>query len=78
MIRRDNVIRLMNEEIELPLADNTAEALQIYRAANERFRQVVWPKPFDATYHTLNLGDARDLSAIPDASIQLVVTSPPY
>lgn len=30
------------------------------------------------TRHELRLGDARDLSAIPDASVHLVVTSPPY
>jgi site-specific DNA-methyltransferase (adenine-specific) len=28
--------------------------------------------------HTLRLGDARDLNAIPDESLHLVVTSPPY
>jgi DNA modification methylase len=28
--------------------------------------------------HTLSLGDARDLSGIPDGSAHLVVTSPPY
>src|SRR6266849_261028 len=78
MIRGTNVIKLFDEEIELPLADNTAEALQVYRAANERFRQILWPKPFDRTTHELSLGDARDLSALADASVHLVVTSPPY
>lgn len=77
-IRSAKVVRLFGEDIELPLADNTAEALQIYRAANERFRQLPWPKPFDATTHRLSLGDARDLSRIPSGSVHLVVTSPPY
>lgn len=31
-----------------------------------------------ATEHTLNLGDARKLAWIPDESVHLVVTSPPY
>ena len=31
-----------------------------------------------STSHRLLLGDARDLSAIPSASVHLVVTSPPY
>lgn len=31
-----------------------------------------------ATWHKLVAGDARDLSFIPDESVQLVVTSPPY
>lgn len=30
------------------------------------------------TTHTLHVGDARDMSAIDDASVHLVVTSPPY
>ena len=34
--------------------------------------------PQPATLHRLVHGDARDLSFIPDASVHLVVTSPPY
>jgi site-specific DNA-methyltransferase (adenine-specific) len=62
----------------LPLSDNTAQALQAYRDANDHFRTVPWPAPFDKTTHRLRLGDARDMSWIPDASVHLVVTSPPY
>ena len=72
MIRHSNVIRLLDGDIELPIADNTTEALQIYRAANERFRQVAWPKPFDRTTHQVMLGDSRDLSAIPSKTVHLV------
>ena len=75
---RSNVIKLFDGAIRLPAADNTSQALKIYRAANERFRQIPWPQPFDKTTHQLTLGDARDLSAIPDRSVHLVVTSPPY
>jgi modification methylase len=78
MIRRSNIVKIFDGEIELPEADNTAEALKVYRAANERFRQGPWPRPFDETTHSLSLGDARDLSDVPDASVHLVVTSPPY
>lgn len=78
MIRESNVIKLFGETIELPLADNTSEAMAIYRAANERFRQVAWPAPYSKTVHKLWRGDARDLSSIPDGSVHLVVTSPPY
>lgn len=78
MIRESNVIQLFGQTIELPLADNTSEALVIYRAANERFRQIAWPTPYGVTEHRLWRGDARDLSAIPDESVHLVVTSPPY
>lgn len=63
---------------DLPLSDNTPDALRTYREANEHFRTVPWPAPFNKTVHRLRLGDARDLSWIPDGSIHLVVTSPPY
>ena len=53
----------------LPLNDATPGALAHYRAANDHFRTVPWPKPFDRTTHRLHLGDARDLSWIPDASV---------
>jgi site-specific DNA-methyltransferase (adenine-specific) len=58
--------------------DNTPEGLRALRAANLHYRQVPWPEPYRRTSHRLRLGDARDLSWIPDASVQLVVTSPPY
>ena len=73
-----NVVKLQGEEIELPLADNTSEALKIFRAANAFFRTVPWPEPFDRTTHSIREGDARDLSYISDASVDLIVTSPPY
>lgn len=66
------------ESLELPLADNTSEALKVLRAANARFRQVPWPAPLDCTTHRVEQGDARNLSRLPDASVHLVVTSPPY
>jgi site-specific DNA-methyltransferase (adenine-specific) len=62
----------------LPLNDATPGALNIYREANEHFRTVPWPAPFNRTTHRLHHGDARDLSWIPDSSVHLVVTSPPY
>jgi site-specific DNA-methyltransferase (adenine-specific) len=34
--------------------------------------------PFPKTLHRLVQGDARDLGFIPDGSVHLVVTSPPY
>lgn len=73
-----NVIKLFDGAIRLPFSDNTSQALKIYRAANERFRQMSWPEPFHKTRHTLAVGDARDLSCIADKSVHLVVTSPPY
>lgn len=62
----------------LPASDNTSEALAALQAANLHYRNAVWPEPFSVTKHLLHKGDARDLSWIPDNSIHLVVTSPPY
>lgn len=73
-----NIIRLHGEDIELPSADNTSEALKVFRAANAYFRTVPWPEPYDRTTHSIAQGDARDLSHIADGSVDLVVTSPPY
>jgi site-specific DNA-methyltransferase (adenine-specific) len=62
----------------LPKADNTSDGLKSLQAANRHYREAVWPAPYDSTNHHLHLGDARDLSWIPDKSVHLVVTSPPY
>ena len=63
---------------DLPSNDATSEALGQLRRANEAYRTLPWPEPFDATRHRLHLGDACDLSWLPDESVHLVVTSPPY
>lgn len=65
-------------QLALPQADNTTEALQSLLAANQHLRNAPWPEPYNRTTHRLNVGDARDLSWIPDESVHLVVTSPPY
>lgn len=62
----------------LPLNDASPGALAIYQQANSHYRTVPWPAPYEKTTHRLHLGDARDLSFIPDSSVHLVVTSPPY
>ena len=72
------LVNLSDEDLSLPTEDNTPAGLQALLAANMRLRSRPWPPPFDATTHTLHLGDARDLSWIDDAMIHLVVTSPPY
>lgn len=58
--------------------DATPEGLAELRRANEAYRKMAWPAPFDSTSHRLHQGDARDLSWLPDGSVHLVVTSPPY
>jgi site-specific DNA-methyltransferase (adenine-specific) len=62
----------------IPDTDNSPGDLLALQEANAKLRQMPWPEPFATTRHHLHLGDARDLSAIPDASVHLVVTSPPY
>ena len=72
-----NVVSLF-AGVEQPPPDNTPEGLKILRAANERFRQIPWPAPFDRTTHALRLADAREMSHVADESVHLIVTSPPY
>lgn len=64
--------------IAFPDEDNTPAGLEALRSANAIYRQRPWPEPFNETKHQLHLGDARDLSWIPNESVDLVVTSPPY
>jgi modification methylase len=59
-------------------ADNKRGAIDQLLSINAHYRTQPWPKPFDETHHALRLGDARDLSWIPNESVHLVVTSPPY
>lgn len=63
---------------ELPEADNERGAVEKMLRANAILRNAPWPSPFDVTTHRLQLGDARRLDWIPDGSVHLVVTSPPY
>jgi site-specific DNA-methyltransferase (adenine-specific) len=70
--------RLARVTPRLPLEDNTPEGLKALVAANRHYREVPWPEPYNRTHHRIHLGDARDLSWIPDASVHLIVTSPPY
>jgi DNA modification methylase len=63
---------------ELPEADNEPGAVDKMLRANAILRNSLWPPPFDITTHRLQLGDARRLEWMADASVQLVVTSPPY
>jgi hypothetical protein len=60
--------------VNLPANDATSEALAHLRRANLVYRKVPWPAPYDKTKHVLHLGDARDMSWIPDESVHLVVT----
>jgi len=62
----------------LPSEDNTPDGLKALLEANRSYREVEWPKPYNLTTHRLHLGDARDLSWLPNGSVHLVVTSPPY
>lgn len=63
---------------ELPEADNEPGAVEKMLRANAILRNSLWPPPFDVTTHRLQVGDARRLDWMPDATVHLVVTSPPY
>lgn len=65
-------------KVALAIADNSSAALAHLLETNRDFRGQPWPAPYDATRHRLHFGDARKLEWIPDESVGLVVTSPPY
>lgn len=62
----------------LPVSDNSPGAPEALLAANRALRACRWPAPFDHTEHVIRQGDARDLGLLPNESVHLVVTSPPY
>lgn len=62
----------------LPAIDNGPGAVAKLLKVNRLLRECRWPAPYDRTRHEMILGDARDLSALSDESVHLVVTSPPY
>jgi site-specific DNA-methyltransferase (adenine-specific) len=62
----------------MALNDATPEGLARLRQSNAVYRTIPWPAPYDQTVHRLHEGDARDLAWLPDESLHLVVTSPPY
>lgn len=70
--------RVKRRKPSLAVEDNTPEGLRALLEANRYYREAAWPAPYDKTTHRLHLGDARDLSWLPDRSVHLVVTSPPY
>src|ERR1700756_5106764 len=59
-------------------ADNEAGSIEKLQELNEYYRQNRWPSEFSKTTHKLIHGDARTLSFLPNESVHLVVTSPPY
>lgn len=62
----------------LPALDNDAGAPELLCSLNRQFRKQPWPQPYQQTRHILRRGDAVDLSMLPDESVHLIVTSPPY
>jgi site-specific DNA-methyltransferase (adenine-specific) len=68
----------LHEAASFGYPDNEAGAIEKLQELNEFYRQNRWPAEFSHTSHRLVQRDARDLAFLPDASVHLVVTSPPY
>lgn len=64
----DDVFPLANPQTDIPRIARDARLTQEIEAAVRKI----------PTSHTLSLGDARSMSALPPASVHLVLTSPPY
>ena len=65
-VRRETKRTPGPEEISLPKQDSTPEALAALLKANEYYRGVPWPAPFNATHHEFHQGDARKLDWFKD------------
>jgi len=74
----DNSKRARRRLPSISAEDNTPEGLKALLEANRYYREVPWPEPYYRTTHRIRRGDARDLSCLPDSSVHLIVTSPPY
>lgn len=58
--------------------DNEKGAVAKLIELNKYTRSREWPFPFNTTNHVMRAGDARNLDWIPNRSVHLIVTSPPY
>src|SRR5438552_781607 len=65
-------------DAQIDYADNERGAINKLLALNDYYRTHPWPTPFHRNEHRLCLGDARDLAWIPNGSVHLIVTWPPY
>ena len=72
------LIESLHEPSAYGWADNEPGAIEELLELNKSYRRKRWPAGFANTNHTLRRGDARDLSFIPNESVHLIVTSPPY
>ena len=76
--RRDAASAKLKLMPMLPATDNESGAPEMLLETNKIWRERQWPNPYNETSHRLMLGDARDMHAIQDESVHLIVTSPPY
>ena len=58
--------------------DNEPGSVARLQQVADFFKTSRWPAEYAKTTHALHPGDARNLSWLPDKSVHLVVTSPPY
>jgi DNA modification methylase len=74
--------RVREESAEYRLAhriiDSEPGSVKKLLSLNQHYRSNSWPQPYDRTKHVLRTGDSRNLSWLPNKSVHLVVTSPPY
>lgn len=68
----------LREPAAIDYPDNERGAIEKLQELNEFYRQHRWPSEYSRTSHQLRSADARNLSFIPNESVHLIVTSPPY
>jgi len=68
----------LREPAALDCSDNEPGSIEKLQEINRYYRRHRWPAEYSRTRHRLYRADARNLCFLPDESVQLVVTSPPY
>lgn len=75
---RDEGVRALVPPEAIALAKRSQKGLPALAKSADLAAQIEKAAAALPSHHELWLGDSRDLSSIPDASVHLVVTSPPY
>lgn len=78
-VHRQSLSQMAEEIVGVELTESRVKSLIPRLAKQPEFVSVIERAVANVpTQHSLNQGDARHLDAIPNESVQLVVTSPPY
>ncbi len=76
--RNIDIPKMLPEELKLLLKENEQKAIPAIAKNSEATNLLAYLTQKQDTSHILMLGDSREIGSIPDESVHLIVTSPPY